>query len=309
MAIIMAAESNQTCQLLADQIADLLCGKIQAGPDVIDYINGTCGDPTFEEIKALIEEPGGSERETLVELIFFPDESIQLQIEKVLERKPITSEAEAAIAADLENRSLLAAVALEDSGRTLSIRVDRGIIDPFLKRLNIAYIPDADMDRTLAEELSPEDRRAVRVRLRNARTRLTGRVGEFLHRYIRAVGDDGFFFEGLDFLLEFLEEIDSDADIFEAMMKKNRKCRQLLNQVAGVEEKFRKSNFEILFLLGERYPYIDRDRTLKTVAAIDRICLSVFGRTEAVEALEQSADGWEIRGAEDAAAMIRRLSS
>jgi hypothetical protein len=305
----MATEINDPCRHLADQIAELLCSQIHAGADVIEYIDGTYGNPDVEEIKALIEEPGGSERETLLELIFFPNEALQVEIEGVLQKHSFTAEDVATIAADLENRNLLATVALGETGRMMNVRLDRRVIDPFLTRLNIAYTPDEDLDRTLAEVFAADTCRSVRVRLRNARNQPAGRGGDFLHRYIRAMGHDPLFFEGLDFLLEFLQEIDSNADIFEAMMKKKRRCWRLLNQIAGAEEKLRKSNVEILLLLGERTPYIDKDRTQKTIAAIDRICLAVFGKTEAIEAMDASAADWEIRNAEDAAKMIRRLFS
>jgi hypothetical protein len=305
----MAAESNDPCQLLADQIAELLCSQIHAGSDVIEYIDSTYGNTDVEEIKAFIEEPGSSERETLLELIFFPNEPIQVRIEQVLEKHSFTSEDVATIAAELENRNLLASVALGDTGRALNVRLDRRVIDPFLTRLNITYTPDAVLHRTVAEVFAADTRRAVRVRLRNARNQPTGSGGEFLLRYIRAMGHDPFFFEGLDFLLAFLQEIGRDADVFEAMMKKKRRYWWLLNQTAGAEEKLRKSNVEILLLQGERTPYIDKDRTQKTIAAIDRICLAVFGKTEPVEVMHTSTSDWEIRSAEDAAAMIRRLFS
>ncbi|KPJ76121.1 MAG: hypothetical protein AMJ54_12790 [Deltaproteobacteria bacterium SG8_13] len=305
----MAAESKTDFRLLADTLAELLRDKIQAGPDVIEYIDSTYGNPDAEEIKALIDEHGSSERETLVELLFFPDESIQVQLEAVLQEHACAAEDVAAIADELANRNITAAVSLGDSGRTLAIRVDRTVIDPFLTRLNIAYAPDTGLSRTIAEVLPSNQRIAVGVRFRNAGTRPDGQVRDLLDRYIRAMHADGFFFEDLDFLLEFVQEIDGDTDIYEAMMKKKRRSWRQLNKVEGVEKRLRKSNVETLLLQGERVPYIDRHRTLKTIAAIDRICLAVFGRTDSIEALDRSDAGWDICGAQDAAAMIRRMSS
>ncbi len=304
----MTAASNHRCDLLTEKIAELLRSGIQAGPDVMEYIDSTCGNPTVEEIKALIEEQGGSERETLVELIFFPDEEIQVQLEKILEQQVYTAEDAAAICGQLASRNLSATVALADTGRTLSVQVDRSVVDPFVNRLNIDFTLDADLNRTVEEAFPADDRRAVRVRLRNARMRPSGNLREVLLRCIRAMGDGRLCFEELDFLLEFLQEPCGDAGFFEAMMKKKRRCSQHLHRVEGIEKKRRQNNFETLLLQGERYPYIDRGRTLKTIAAIDRICLAVFGRTETVETVDESDTNWEVRGAEDAARMFRLLS-
>ena len=70
----------------------------------------------------------------------------------------------------------------------------------------------------------------------------------------------------------------------------------------------RKTNIETLLLQGERFPHIDRVQTMKSIAVIDRICLAVFGKTEPVEAVDGGSAGWEFRGAQDAAAMFRRLT-
>ena len=279
----MVAESDNKCHLLADKIAELLRNGIQAGPDVIDYINSTYGNPGVEEIKALIDQQGGSERETLVELLFFPDESLQLQLEEALQAHGYTTEDAATVAADLASRNLRAAVSLGDTGRTLNVRVDRGVVDPFLTRLNIDYTTDADLRRTSAEVFPADRRTKIGVRIRNARTRPAGRLLDFFLRYIRAMHADRFFFEDLDFLLAFMQAMDGDADVYESLTKEKRKCRRHLNKIESVENKLRKTNVETLLLQGGRYPYIDRNRTMKTIAAIDRICLAVFGKTESIE--------------------------
>ena len=305
----MMAEPDDKCRLLAGKIAELLREGIHAGPDVLDYINSTYGNPTDEQINSLLDERGGSERETLVELLFFPDESVQMQLEETLQAHGYTTQDAGAVAADLTHRNVLSTVFLGGADRTLKVQVDRSVADPFLMRLNVDYTADAKVRRTIAEVLPADRRAAAGVRLRNARAAPTGRLLDFFLQYIRTMHADRFFFEDLDFLVAFMQETDSDADVYEALTKKKRSCRRHLNRVERVEDKLRKSNVETLLLQGGRYPYIDKDRTLKTIAAIDRICLAVFKKTESIESMDRGDDGWEIRGAEDAVAMIRRLSS
>ena len=305
----MAAGSKHKRHSITERIAALLHDRIHAGPDVIDYINSTYGNPDAAEIKALIDCRGASDRETLVELLFFPDESVQLQLEEALQTRVFTSEDVAAIAAELADRNILATVSLDDTGQTVSVRADRTVIDPFLTRLNIDYTPDAELLRTITEVLPADRRKAVGVRLRNARIRPAGRLLDFLQRYIRAMHAERFFFEGLDFLLGFMQEIDRDADPYDAMMKKKRSCWRHLHKSEAVEKRLNKTNVETLLLHGERVPYIDRNRMRETITTIDRICLAVYGKTETIAGAEPNHTGWKIGGAEDAAAMFRRFSS
>ena len=305
----MAAETPNKRRILSDTLAQILSSGIRAGTDVVAYINSTYDYPSIDEIRTIIERRDGSDSESLVELIFFPDHSIQLQLEKVLEKHTYTPDDVAAVAADLAGRNIMARIALVESGRMLHLLVDRSIIDPFLSRLNMTYALDADLCRTIEEVVPKDVQRAVRIRLRNAQARPSGHKRDFVARYLRAVGDDPFIFEGLDFLLEFIREIGPDADIYEAMMRKKRRCWQHLNRYVEIEGKLSGSNMEIQLLRGERFPHIDRERMLKTISTIDRICLAVFGKTETIAAASDSADSLQIDDEMDAAALIRRLCS
>ena len=304
----MTAQTNQHCRLLADAIADFFCGTIHAGSDVIDYIDSAYGNPSAAELKAAVEQPGGSERETLVELIFFPDLAVQQQLEGRLEQHDFTAEEVEAVAADLSDRSLQATVLLEGTGQQLQIPVDRSVIDPFLTRLNITCRFDENLQRTIEEVFSTDTRKAVRVCFRNAQSIPTGSLLVFLQRWLRAVGEDDQLFESLEFLLAFLQQIDQDADIFEALTIKKRTCWRHLHKVQRAEEKWQRANMETLLLGGERFPHVDKDQMRRSIALIDRICLTVFGKTGAVDAAGPQDEGWEIRNPQDAAAMIRLLS-
>ena len=305
----MAAEPNNKRHLLADTIAALLRHRIQAGPGVIEYINSIYGNPDIGEIQSLINEHDSSERESLVELLLFPDESIQVRLEDLLQQHTYTAEDVAVVATELVDRNIPATVSLGDTGRKLHVRVDRTALEPFLTRLNIDYSLDPQLDRTMTDNLTAAQRIAAAVRFRNARLQPTDRLRDFLQRYIGAMHADPFFLEGLDFLLGFVQEIRGDADLYEAMMRKKRKCWHHLNRIEAVEDRIRKTNVETLLAQGERVGYIDRRRTRKIIAAVDRICLAVYGKTESVESEDPNGAGWQVRGESDAAAMIRLLSS
>ena len=62
------------CQSLADEISTLLKEGIQLDSEVLSYIDSTFSYPTSAQIEAVLNDPDHSERDALVELIFFPDE-------------------------------------------------------------------------------------------------------------------------------------------------------------------------------------------------------------------------------------------
>ena len=295
--------------VLADSIEALLCRDVAAGPDVMAYIHGTYGPIDSGEIKALVENPDSGERETLVELIFFPDESVQVQLETVLADHPCLSGDVAAIATELADRNLSATVTLGGTGQTLTIRVDRTVIESILTRLNIVYTLEADLNRTVTETVPADKQNAVKVRLRNARFEPAGGQRDFLHRYIRAACSDDEFLDDLDFLLAFMQEIDPDGDMYDAMMRRKKRCWRQLNKFARFEERLRRTNIETLLLQGERFPYVDRAQMHQTIAAIDRIALTVYQTTEPIEPVDQVSDSYASGDGRDAADMFRRLST
>lgn len=305
----MNVDFDKTYYRLADTIAEILSEKIQAGPDVVEYIDSIVGDADIEQVQSLIKDNNSTERESLVELIFFPDTAIQVQLEEMLPANGCTSAGVAAVAAELASRNITATVPLGDTGRALDVRVDRTVIDPFLTRLNLDYAADAELDRTMAEVLPVSQRLEAKVRFRNAQIQPAGRLRDFLQRYMRAMCKDSFFFEGLDFLLAFVQETGGSVEMYEALTAKKRNCWRHLKKSEGIEDRIRKTNVETMLLQGERLPYIDRTRMLRTIAAVDRICLAVYGRTEVIESIDSNDSDWEIRDREDAVEMIRRLSS
>lgn len=305
----MTSDQRAKHLILADCIEALLCRNVSAGADVMAYIHGTYGPIDSEEIKALVENPDGGERETLVELIFFPDESVQVQLETVLAKHPCSSGDAADIAAELSKRNLSATVALDEAGQTLTVRVDRIVIDSILARLNIVYTLNADLDRAVGKWVPADRQNAVKVRLRNARFQPIGRQLDSVHRYIRAASRDDGFLDDLDFLLAFVQEIDPDSDLYDAMMRRKKRCWRQLNKFARFEERLRRTNMETLMLQGERFPYVDRSQMQHTIAAIDRIALAVYQKTEPIDAGHHASDSCVFGDGQDAADMFRRLTS
>jgi hypothetical protein len=91
---------------------------------------------------------------------------------------------------------------------------------------------------------------------------------------------DRSYWEGLDFLLVFLEQADTAPDIYEALMSEKKRLIGTLRRIETAEEIRQSENIETLILRGERFPYADRQEILKSIAVIDRTALKIFEKTD-----------------------------
>ncbi len=103
----MTLETQKKCELLAEEIASILKEGIRLSPDVLHFIDSTYSNPSPQELANILEDESDCERDTLVELIFFPDESIQVRLEDLLERLDLGKKEEQTVRALLLQKERL----------------------------------------------------------------------------------------------------------------------------------------------------------------------------------------------------------
>ena len=72
------------CARLVRRIAGILSGGIRVKADVRHFIESTFGSLSLEALGAFLQDESDCERDTLLDLLFFPDEPFQMQIEDLL---------------------------------------------------------------------------------------------------------------------------------------------------------------------------------------------------------------------------------
>jgi len=75
-------EPQEKCDVLADEIKKILGQGIDLNDDVVHYIDSTFSNPTVEELQTILADDSNCEKDSLMELLFFPDESMQVQLEE-----------------------------------------------------------------------------------------------------------------------------------------------------------------------------------------------------------------------------------
>ena len=73
---------EEKCELIADEIKKILSKCIDQSDDVVHYIDSTFSNPTVKDLEAILADDANCEKDSLMELLFFPDESLQIQLEE-----------------------------------------------------------------------------------------------------------------------------------------------------------------------------------------------------------------------------------
>ncbi len=306
----MNLDTPKKCELLAEEIASILKEGIRLSPDVLHFIDSTYSNPSPQELANILEDESDSERDTLVELIFFPDESIQARLEDLLERLDLNDKVAEGVTELLLEKERLTAIYFPDTAKPLILQMPHSAVDQFLSRLNISKRLDNKLVDAIHKNVSENARTLVKVKLRNVRKKPVGPKLHFLSTYFEKMNtSDNELIECLELVLDVLDDLKDNADIFSGLMARKRFYFKSVLEADKFEAKLKKSNMEILMLQGQRAPYIDKSDAIKKMALIDKVSLSVFGNTRP---LDQVAEGITFDGrnrADDLRKIIKLLTS
>jgi hypothetical protein len=266
---------------MVKHIVHVLREGIAVTPQLCDYIDATFSSPSLSELERLLGNASDPDRESLLELLFFPDESTQQRLEPLLPPESGLTQADVdVIAAEIAGRRILAAIVLPDSRGRLALEFPPGQVEPFLRRLNLTHRIGSRLAEATAALESPAEKIAVRVKLRNSRKPMGDGKIVFLCDLLSALAGDPLLLDCLDFSLGVLQDAADDADLYAVLMQRRRSVWHQLQQAERFEEKLKRDNIETLMLRGERVPVAARDELGRTIAVIEHIGLAVFGRLD-----------------------------
>lgn len=296
------------CLRLADEICTLLQAGIQLGSEALSYIDSTLSNPTSDQIEAVLNDPDHCERDTLIELIFFPDETVQLHIEDLLECGQYEDQDEQELVRLLLGLSFEALIRFSDGRTDIRLPLPPEAIEPFVARLRITvHLPEKIIEQ-IDRELPEKRRGPVKVRLRNARVLLNKNQRGFLTDLLPALATDDQLLPCVDFALQFLEEADEENDFSTMLVEKRRTLVRNIKKMERFRSLLHRENMETLVMRGERIPLIDIADAQKKIAMIDKISLLMYGTTDIQISPAIRSDHIECCSAEDLKQIVRRLS-
>ena len=297
------------CKLLADKILEILDEGLPLSDQVIQYIDSTFSNPTIEALKNILQDDSNCEKDSLVELLFFPDENIQVQLEEFLEDNSFEGEDEEKVLNYLCQRPLVVSFHFPEKRGSFNLEISMAIAHQFVKRLKISTQIDRKLVSTIKKKVGQKHRNRFTVKIRNSRFVATDKalwlLRTLFEKWDTQTSDA---LKCTDFILSFLEEINQDADIYGALMKKKRFYLKHLKRTEKFEEQLLKTNMETLMLKGKVAAYIDKKEARENMEIIDRISRTVFGKTEYYEALLNVEENIEFRSVRDIDNIIKTLS-
>ena len=271
------------CRILAEKIAAVLREGLDISPQVLHYIDSTFSTPGMAELHEIINDESDPERDCLVELIFFPDEAVQIQMEDLLDKLDFEPADEPVAADSLIRLKPGACISFPDNRGSLELVMPEFAAGPFIERLKISKKPDRRLIEAIGTFVSEKHRNRCKVKLRNSRFEGAENNIYFLSRFFEKVAaEGGDFFETLEFMLNFFDEAPNDGELFTALMRRKRFYLRNLHKAEKFEGRMEGKNMETLMVQGMRVPYVNKAEAIKKIGMIDSIGLAVFGKTDYV---------------------------
>jgi len=297
------------CRDLADEIRRILREGIELSTDVVEFIDSTYASPNAEEILAIFNADSDADRDTLLELIFTPDQHIQEILEPILGRHGFSPQEETMLLDQLCHPTLQCVLIFPDSRREVTVSPPVWVYETFLSRLYITRKLPEEIEGAIAQTFDAPLRWRIRVHFRNMQVNFTKSQIDCLCRYMATVDSQHpSFFPNLEFLTQFLSGLGSTGDIYASLMAHKEACLSQLEQAMKQEKALAENNMETLLLRGERILHYDKDGLIRDIAAIDDISLAVFGKTEALLPKGSTINLGEYQGREDLDRLIKLLS-
>ena len=301
--------SENKCARLAAEIRKILGSGITLSSDVTHYINSTFSNPTLEELQNLLHDDSNCEKDSLMELLFFPDEAMQLQLEELLENLRLRRQDENNLLDFLCRDPLQVVFRFPDKIGTLKLPLPREVAPVLVSRLHVSKHLDLKLRDAVDDHAASDERNRYKVKIRNARFSSAENKIQFLCDVFEKIGpqsDD--FNDCLDLALSLLDEIAEDTEIYQALMAKKRFYLRSLEKAKQLENQLQKKNLETLLLEGKRVILVDKADARKKMLLIDRISRAVFGKTEYFEEFYSGEDHMEVRSDQNIQDIIKKLS-
>jgi len=302
-------ELDDKCGLLVGELQKILSGGITLSSEVIHYIDSTFSNPTTTELQTILQDDSNCEKDSLMELLLFPDETMQLQLEALLERLHFQQTDEKSVLDDLLQEPVQVAIRFAEARESLHLLVPEDVVCRFISRLNISKHLNPNLLEALNHYEDENISNRIKVKMRNSRFSPTDEKIEFLCLFFKKFNSqDDNIFECLEFAISFLDEPAIDNDIYRTLMAKKKFYFRSLQKAKQLDTQLQKHNIETLLAKGKRIVLIDQRDVRKKMWIIDRISRAVFGKTEYCESLHNGEEHIELGTNQNVQDIIRILS-
>jgi hypothetical protein len=274
-----------------ERLADLLTAIVAALQNggrlddaVLAYIETALFPAEAEALAAFLVDETDSARDSLLDLMFYPDPAIQLALEPLLEAARCNTADERRLQAGLIEREIRAPIRMPDGRLLVRIAVPDVTKSQYLTRLNVSWQIDPEVAAAIEAGAPAAHARVCKVRLRNARLRITPGRRAFLVRFFERMAPDTDGLACLDLALALLPTAGGETDGYDMLVRQKQALFRSLQKLDRFEIRLRKSNMETLMLQGVRTPHLSREALIEQMRRIDLICYRLYAKTEVIAA-------------------------
>lgn len=279
--------NDDRCRLLAAKIATLLDKGLMADDHVDSYLASTFSNPSADLVRKVISDPSHVERDSLVDLLLFPDETFQVALEPHLHSVRFTCADEQNVSHFLRATEPVIGVYLPVLNGHIRLIPTPSELCRLISRLNITWQIPQPLCQAIGENIRKSRRSLVGVRLRNAALDLDTAGVRFLCDFLSVYPDtNAVFWEYFEFCIEFLSQ-KPKSSLFTALTQEKERMIDGLQQVTKFEKLLRQANMETLMLTRVRAPAESIDYFRHRIRLIDNIIMTLLGKTQTGRADDQ----------------------
>lgn len=277
----MAEDLKDMCRPLAHAMEVRLQAGIDVSRDILQFMASTFSIESPRDLRKLLDDADGSESQSLLELLFTPDETTRVDLEAIIANTSCTPGDETAIIDHLFHKRIRVPVHFPDAVDKPTCRATRHLLETWVRSLRITTRLPAELVAIVDQNTAAHDGLRIRSILRNSRGEISRPHTTFLGRLVKKRDCGGKHFWGdLNLCLAIFSEHPAAASLYDLFMAKKRRLMAMLRQAEKFEKQLTASNIETLMLKGVRAPHIDKADARHKIARIDAVCLAVFGVTD-----------------------------
>jgi len=267
------AQPGQVDRLEA-RIRHLLTRGMTLGNRARQFIDAFLPGPLPAALEVALENPESGEWAPLLELVFFPDEAFQAQIEDDLADSAFQRPHEAALIARLVEKPPEVVIRIGCGDDCLTAAMPEPVVGPFVSRLRIRIQPERRITDTIDSCLPRGRSQTARVLLRNTRHLPRGKAVEWLCRFLRQGSrqlhpDD--LLERLRFVLSLMEDLPDGGDMERRLAERRSACLSALQVWQRACDRQEETPMEALIMDRAAAPHIDPTDMRRQIAMIDTL--------------------------------------
>ena len=277
----MQPKVTECVQALALEIELRLSAGITVDPETLHFFSSTFSIESPAELAALLAEPEDSEAQSLLELLFTPDQAVRVDLEAVIEKHRCTAGDKKRLVANLDRKSLTVPIKFSEQEDAPCVNPTKDLLETYVDGLNITLQLPPRLVKAIDLRLTRRERAMVKAVLRHAPLKLTDQVSSFFVKLLEGSNRSGKSIKAdIELCLAIFAEQPTVEHLFGLFMTKKRRLLQQLQLAARFEKQLAADNMETLMLKGVRIPHIDQDEARRSIARIDDICMTVFEGTD-----------------------------